>query len=904
MSLRRSSLLATSLVSLLAGRAHAQDAFGYEPGQSAGQLHDPLSGHSPWRIDGSMVQGGTFFGYASDTVYGCELDSQTVDQATSIEGMDSSAGCASSIVPWVEHDVMFTGDVFTSLPGGRMAVGAGTRMRLRSGASDQLPSMVASGSAFEQGNWEDIRLSGRIALEPGKRLGLAPLLSLRLDRDTRVSDEDAATSDPLELGPLYGLGHSLGLAVPVGFSLQRVPVHLSIDPEAALHAGNSDTADATVQLGIQPMRSWMRARANAVWTPFEHTAVLAEAALRVRNDDTQATAASSVEMRAGLRRSMLDEQLQLTAVVGGSPMMALGTPGLRAGLALRWTGRESPALPAPAEDARLLVLEVVGPTGEPLLPMATINGTPVALEAVDAGRFHLKLPPGPHSLALAHEGHASLTETIEAPLDGKWQMRRVLPTKGGDGVLVIDMRDPTGVPLPAVSVVLEHGDPSLPPVDLGEVCGGCDLTYRGLPTGPHMLALGAAGMAPGRAPIELGPTAPDPIAASVFLAPPVGQLDIQVLDEGGRPLPDATVTLVHPNGRESVALDGDGRVQPVVAPGRWLVEVSAAGRGRQRHELLVEPLIPVTHTLTLNLLPSDASGTTLRVEVVDADGKPVEGARITGDDQFKLTTGSGGKAWLDDLSPGELTLLVEHDDFLPVPERQLTLTTGEESELTIVLGWLPGALVLQSTDPDGLPVDSLVRIQGEQQVVLERTGPDGRLNRKLDAGLWQVQLADERHQPVGVDVRVDAARNTVLDVELVARPKPTEAGAEVTVYVVDEDRQPLEGALVFVGEDKVGSTSTEGTISTEQPPSEDIMVTVNRRYFDPWSEPIDNREDVTARLRSRLGQVQLIAQTPDGAPIAAQVRITGANGQTNLSRLGTDGQRQYRLARRRSGNEV
>ena len=39
------------------------------------------------------------------------------------------------------------------------------------------------------------------------------------------------------------------------------------------------------------------------------------------------------------------------------------------------------------------------------------------------------------------DGYATLSETVEAPERGDWQLTRVLPPAGGDGVLVVDLRD-------------------------------------------------------------------------------------------------------------------------------------------------------------------------------------------------------------------------------------------------------------------------------------------------------------------------------------------------------------------------------------------------------------------------------------------------------------------------------
>jgi outer membrane protein OmpA-like peptidoglycan-associated protein len=410
-------------------------------------------------------------------------------------------------------------------------------------------------------------------------------------------------------------------------------------------------------------------------------------------------------------------------------------------------------------------------------------------------------------------------------------------------------------------------------------------------------------MAPGSASVRVGPSPPSAAAGTLFLAPPVGQLDIRIVDEAGRAIPDAGLRLIGDTaGVSDVALDTSGGAMPVVTPGRWLVESTAPGRGRQLHQIEVQPLVPFSHSLAITLLPEIDADTTLTVEVVDADGVPVSGALLFSGERLLATTGSSGLVTIEGLAAGEMSLRLEHPEFLPETARLVTLEPGTESSASFALGWLPGALVLRVTDADGRPSDSTVRLEGAGKTIIGRTGPDGLFSEVLAAGDWSARLADTDRAPVGVDFEVVPGRNRQLAIKLVARVMPDVAGeaAQLAVRVTDEGDAPVEGVRVQLGGQLLGTTSTEGTLRVAGLPLGEAMVEVNGEFFDRWTTRVElestGDQVVDANLRSRLGQVVLVAIDPSEEPIEAQVRITGASGQTSLSRLGSDGQRSYRLA--------
>ena len=882
------ALLVVPILALAIGHpAHAQDAFGLDPGVASGTLHDPLTGHSPWTTTGGRLQAHTTFGYAHNSVYGCEVSPET-------------GTCIDGVAPWVAHDVLAAGGLAGHFLDGRLTLDAGARARVQTLPGEGLPDVLVDAGTFEGASLADVRLSGRMVLLHTDRLAIAPVASLRFDRETHLIADDRVVP-PLTAGPLYGLGNGVSAAVPVGLSPARLPIHLVADAELGLDLTSLETSEAVSDVGLNPVRSWGRLRAGGDYTLADQVALLAELEGRFRQDAVLNAATTSIEARAGVRTGLASHRLQLTALVGHSPMQALGSPAFRGVLGLRYRGAnpDAVAIPEVPPGGRVLTLTVTTPDGTPVVPEVSLDGAPALLLPSSEDGLQVIIPDtAPHRLSLRHPGSATLQQTIEAPDTGAWALHRVLPPGDGDGVLVLDLQDPSGTPLTDASLQLTPRDG--PTFDLGQVCGDCDLRFSELPVGPYALGLTAPGMSAATVPLTVRTTAPEAPASTIFLAPPPGQLHIRVRDDSGQPLPGADVRLIHSDGVSSVPLDPSGHAMPVVAPGRWLLDVAAPGRGRQQVQVDVEPFIPIRHDLFVDLLPEADTGARLHVEVVDADGDPVAGARVVGGDQVLATTSTGGKVALDGLPEGPLPLRIEHPDFRAEPDRLVQLAAGEETGASFALGWQPGAVVLKVVSPDGRPVDSTVRLEGPGEPIVERTGPDGRTSQMLDSGLWRAELVDADHLPVGVSFELTPQRNTVVKMQLVQHPAPTEGTAALAVSVVDEADRPIEGATVQLGDVLLGTTSTTGELTVRGIPAGDTVVDVQGQYFDPWSEAVavdpSVPSQVQASLRSRLGVVELIAVDPEAAPIEAQVRVTGAGGQTRLSRLGVDGRRTYRLA--------
>ena len=268
---------------------------------------------------------------------------------------------------------------------------------------------------------------------------------------------------------------------------------------------------------------------------------------------------------------------------------------------------------------------------------------------------------------------------------------------------------------------------------------------------------------------------------------PIAGSRVRVENESGaastaRPADRGPGLVLLPIGGGSVTTDERGRFAiEGVEPGT--VALFAEGKAHlpvERHGVL---LAPAQHLGDVRLV-ADA-GAVARVEVVDEQGRPIEGARVAiarapartaGRSTFGTgRTGADGIATVMGLPAGNVVVTVAHADYAPCERTPLALPASGKVEHRIVLG-VPGFVVATVSNPDG----SLV---AGTDVVLHPPGGDGRDDRRVtDADGW---------------VRFGPLAPGIYEVVLVRKPTPRQFG----------------GAMVFVGDDGGPIESSRQTVT-------------------------------------------------------------------------------------------
>lgn len=893
----------TLLLALFASApAAAQEAFGLSPGaQSGGLLDAPSTSVATGPATGTGVLGAAL-SYSVNPVQVCGFEA----------GAGETACLGANADPWVRGS---TGLFLSGAHGlgERLSWGGDLRLRVASSQAEE-PTGWANNTALpwqidgiDRAALEDLSLYGQVGLLRARRSQLALQLRAHVDRElTPDLWGGPATTDATHTAWLYGSGTGLSGRAVFTTHAERQPGERWPAWQTTVEAGlmaaplpercGGDCAsaggDTTAPLGSPlPDEGTLSLRGAGAFRVHPDVAALAEVDLAWGG----VAATSRSEVRAGARwrpsRSGDPLPLDVTALLGHSPTLAIGDPALRVVLGVRWT----PAAPTPVPfPARASEASIWLRDSEGALLTAVLGGDLQGAEARvgPSGETVVAIPAKrPLRISLSAEGRATWTETLELTGPGPWRIDRVLPAGGGQGTLDLSLYDVDGEAIPEAQVTL--GDQAL-----GAVCGTCEVTLEGLPQGSVDLTTDAPTFGASTRPVVVAPVDPDDVRpAGIYLTRPPGSVHVTVRDPRG-PRPDAVVTLVRATGVETVTLGTAGEQWLTLDPGRFRVRVTADGMGAQERTLFIEEDDLHLHELDFQLFPAQQDGASLSVEALNAEGAPVEGAEIRLGDRPLGRTGSGGGARFEDLAQGDAVLTVAHPRFRAYPSQAVALSPGATTELLTPLSWQAGQVAVDVVDENGFPVDATVRIeQGGRLEAVDRTGPDGRLNASLQPGTWQVTATAPGKTAVTLEVDVPVDRTHQLRAEVVLLPAAPD-GASLELTVLDKLDKPVEFAEVTLDGAPLGRTSSGGRLALSGIAAGDRALQVTGDYYDPWNGRLRANEgqdaEATARLKERLGLVTVTATTESGEPVDAFVRFLGPL-TFRPRRLGPDGQERFRL---------
>ena len=900
-------VLTSLLLFLLVPLSRAQDAVGLAPGTPTGGLLDaPTTSDAQGLAADTVVVGGL----VSHSVAPVSVCAEAVGQAG-----DCSAGQGT---PWVSHS---TAVVVSGAQGraGGWSWGGGLTARLLS-SQPGVPEAWAAAAALP---WT-LQGADRPAVEDlsaflqkhvftgGSRHHVAARLQATLDREGAPGlwggpapfvDAGAAQADASHVAWLYGSGtgatasavYTLGGSTAEGGSAPRLrgSVELSgtLRVPPSRRCGDLPCEARSVGLGTPLPTAFspqLRGGLAVRLTDADQLAALAEARL-----GTDLVGHLSSEVRGGLRWRPETGGLDLTGLLGVGPTLGLGDPALRMVVGVRWAPRPRAATSSSPSAPPLEALFVARSPSGAVLPLqlgGDLAGVPT--RQTPAGETVALLPDTrPLRVRLGAPGHATWVETLA--LDGTSPVRveRVLPERSGEAHLALSVVDEEGRPIQEVPMLLDG-------VDLGEVCGTCGVSLEGLAEGGHALvaAVGQAAAVPQQVEAvdarEARSSTPP-----VFLQRPEGSVEVEVEDADG-PRPDARVTVIQAMGEETLRLDAQGRAEVVLPPGRYRVRVVAPGMGAQERSLAIEEGDSRLHAVSVLLLPAAEDGATLDVGLLTAEGTPLGGAAVRLGATLLGETATGGGLRVEGLPAGESVLSVSHPDFRAYPSQPVALVADEELEVLAPLAWKAGSLLLQAVDPAGVPVDARVELRQQGAVTTrERTGPDGLLRARLGPGDWDVVVSAPGRTTTTVGVAVDPERVFAAEAAVVLHALEEDTGV-LSVAVSDKAAEPVEGARIFVDGKDVGTTSTGGTLLVEGIEGSAVPLRVEGDLYDPWTGRSQVQRGVQTptevRLKERLGLVTVQAQSADGAPLDAFVRLLGPVA-TVPRRLGPNGQQRYRL---------
>jgi len=381
----------------------------------------------------------------------------------------------------------------------------------------------------------------------------------------------------------------------------------------------------------------------------------------------------------------------------------------------------------------------------------------------------------------------------------------------------------------------------------------------------------------------------------------VFNLTVTVVDDRGRPLPGATVTVTDSDGTEHTLTTGpDGTATfPDFPPSGY--EVTVTHPDFPRYTGIGSGTMPEDDHGSANVTLSPPTDHDLTVYVVDNIGAPVEGAEVTvvGEDGETRTgiTGPGGYVLFPNFPPGDYTVTVTHSDFPPGGTTG-TMPEGEDGIATVPLTPAPGnnLTVYVINEETGQPIpDAEVTIIGPDGV--ERTGrtnDDGSIVfGNLPPGDYTITVTHPDFPNQERDIIMPDG-NDYEEFFLI----PSEYVYDLTVYVVDNTGAPVADAEVTVvgenGEIRTGTTDAFGRITFPGFPPGDYTVTVTHPDFPSGGTTGTMPDGENGAAEVILGERDLTITVRDrdnnNAPVpGATVTVTDSRGHTHTGTTGPDG---------------
>lgn len=497
----------------------------------------------------------------------------------------------------------------------------------------------------------------------------------------------------------------------------------------------------------------------------------------------------------------------------------------------------------------------------------------------DRGERIQTLGPGTWSLFITSAEYGFQEREISVPEDSfeLIVVEVVLqPGEAGTAELTLRVVDPRGVPVDGAEVFLDEKP-------FGNTSTGGALSLQGLLPGPRNLLVGGEYFREAE-PIEM--TLIDGLQEKIVtLRYKAGSVQV-ITRTPESPVPDAVVRFMGPDTLPPSPLGPMGDAMFELDSGDWQILLTSESFGLQQRDLVMEEDSDELHIVEVVMNPGEGGLANLNLRVLDPDGQAIAGADVFLDGvPLGSTTNTGGIS-LTGLSVGSRELEVSSPLYVATAERVRLLEGDLEKEL--VLDWAAGAARIKVQDAEGLPVtDAVVRMLGPGSVPPAPVSAYGDHTFGLSAGSWQALVMSESHGLAQAPVEIVEDGDGLVEV-VVTMAGDTGGMASLMVRVLDEDDEPVDGAVVTIDGEDMGETGTGGALLVDGlAPGPSRLVVRATEFQDTESIQVKLAEGPNERiytLAHKPGVVTVIVKDDNGSPVDAEIQ---AVGPADMDRIGT-----------------
>lgn len=515
-----------------------------------------------------------------------------------------------------------------------------------------------------------------------------------------------------------------------------------------------------------------------------------------------------------------------------------------------------------------VVVRVVDPEGNAATAQLELLGPsePGAPEVDELAAYHWLLPTGTWLLSVQAEGMGMQERviTIDPARTDDVRVDVVLtPDSGDDTRVTVRVVDPAGGAVEDAQVRL--GDQPL-----GTTGPDGTMDVAGVAEGTVEVTARAALLGPGAQPTELVGGTPSDVTVELPWLP--GSVRVIARGPEGRAT-DATIAFRGPAPMAATKLGYDGERVFRLSPGSWSLFASSPALGTQERRFTVDAQPRDARTIEVVFQPFESDAAELYVDVTDPDGRPISGAELLLDDRTLGRT-TGGTFAIADLSIGRRTLAVQMEGLRPWTGA-VDLQRGPQTH-EVTVAWEPGTVEIAASTQEGAPADALVGFSGPEAVPALRLGSDGLERLRLAPGTWDLAISSAEHGTQTRELAIPEDSGRLHRVE--ATLATVQSGGGALTLAVSGPEGPLEGALVIVDGQSLGTTASGGVLRVQDLAPGTHRVSVSAEAHIGWSRElkVGANTELLAELEWAPGAL-VVSVTHGGEPVPdALLSVMGA----------------------------
>jgi len=222
----------------------------------------------------------------------------------------------------------------------------------------------------------------------------------------------------------------------------------------------------------------------------------------------------------------------------------------------------------------------------------------------------------------------------------------------------------------------------------------------------------------------------------------------------------------------------------------------------------------------------------------------------------------------------------------------------DADSVEVELPWEPVPVQVRVVDATGALLDASIRLEGGGSVEPPLRDDVGTFTYDVPVGVWTLTTEAEGFSPQQRTLVIQGGRTDAMRVDAVMT-RASDGVGSLVVTVTDPDGDPVEGALVRLGDDIFGTTGSGGDLTVSQLAEGTRELEVRAEAFEAEAPAEVTIRGDSARpvvmLTHLPGSVEVRVTGPGGTPTPATVEVYSDDASLRPVDTGNDGRHVWVL---------